>query len=121
MEKSLSIGALAVAALALVLSLWPSTPTVVGGDIYNKVIDVQGLTVNGSSFVSNGKAITAAAITATSQTVVNGTVTSTIAAGSSAIGTNKGKLCVWNGSNYSIISFTANTTSTSISTSTSCQ
>lgn len=53
-------------------------------------------------------------------TAVNGTVTTSLIVGSSAIGTNVGIQCLWNGTNYTLISFPANSTTPTYSTSTSC-
>lgn len=53
--------------------------------------------------------------------LINGTATTTEAIGSSAIGANKGKLCLWNGANYTIMSYPANSTTTmTVATSTTC-
>ena len=54
--------------------------------------------------------------------VVNGTTTPVIAIGSSnTASTTRGKICLYNGASFSVISFLTNSTSTTISTSTSCQ
>lgn len=53
--------------------------------------------------------------------VVTGTATSTLAAGSTAIGVNRGQLCLWNGASYTRMSFAANSITPVYSTSTVCQ
>ena len=52
--------------------------------------------------------------------IVDGTATTVVAIGSAYIGSSIGQLCIWNGSNFSIIQFASNSTSTSIATSTTC-
>ncbi len=59
-------------------------------------------------------------VTALSASVINGSSTSTVAVGSSAIGVNAGKLCLWNGSEYTVLNFASGTTTPSYATSTAC-
>ncbi len=52
--------------------------------------------------------------------IVNGTLTTTVILGSPASGTNNSAQCFWNGTNFTKISFPANSTTPTYSTSTSC-
>jgi hypothetical protein len=52
--------------------------------------------------------------------VVNGTGMTTIAVGSKSIGINKGRMCLWNGASYTLISFAANSITPTYATSTTC-
>lgn len=70
---------------------------------------------------STGNVTTQGTINSADITAVNGANTTTIASGSSASGVNPGKLCLWNGANYSIVSFTSGSTSVAVATSTACQ
>ena len=56
-----------------------------------------------------------------SQIAVNGTATTTEAIGSSASGSNVGKQCLWNGTNYTVQYFASNSTTVTTVTSTVCQ
>lgn len=53
--------------------------------------------------------------------VEDGTSTTTVSIGSSGIGINEGRICLWNGDNYTIINFADNSVTPVYSTSTSCQ
>jgi hypothetical protein len=53
--------------------------------------------------------------------VVNPSSTTTIAVGSTELGTSKGKVCVYNGTQYTVLSFAAGSTTPGYATSTSCQ
>jgi hypothetical protein len=53
--------------------------------------------------------------------IVNSTATTTIAIGSSYTGSNVGKLCEWNGSNFTITSFSSNSITPIYATSSTCQ
>jgi hypothetical protein len=53
--------------------------------------------------------------------VVNPSSTTTIAVGSTELGTKPGKVCVYNGSTYTIISFASGSTTLGTATSTTCQ
>lgn len=54
------------------------------------------------------------------EVLVNGTATTTSAIGTSASGTNKGKVCLWNGTQYTIITFASGSTTPAYATSTTC-
>ncbi|MDI6733904.1 MAG: hypothetical protein QMD50_00205 [Patescibacteria group bacterium] len=52
--------------------------------------------------------------------MINGTSTTTLSIGSSASGANRGRVCQWNGANYTLTSFAANSITPIYSTSTTC-
>lgn len=101
-------------------------PENLGGLVHNvqETFDA-GIAVNGVEVISASRGISATSISGTSFTgtgmsVVNGSSTSSLSIGSSAIGTNPGRACLWNGSNFTILSFPSNSTTPSYATSTSC-
>lgn len=53
--------------------------------------------------------------------IINGTATTTIAIGSGIITTKRGKLCQWNGADYTITEFAASSVTPIYSTSTTCE
>lgn len=71
--------------------------------------------VSSTGAVTTG-ALASGAITSTGNFIASKTSTTTLSVGN----TGTGKLCLWNGTNYSILSFTSNSTSTAIATSTTC-
>lgn len=121
--------AVAIAAALVVVGL-SGSGTKLGAQVQNdlfyftggiKVGNTSQFSVSNAGVITTSGAITTTgALTTASQTLVNGSATTTEAIGSSAIGTNKGKICLWNGTQYSIISFAAGSTTTSVATSTSC-
>lgn len=60
-------------------------------------------------------------VTAKNATFINGVSTSTVAVGSSVIGAQPGKSCLWNGTQYTILSFAAGSVTPVYATSTVCQ
>lgn len=82
------------------------------------------LDVNGTLRVIGTSTISRLGIGTTTPTaifqVVDDTATTAVAIGSAYIGASIGKLCLWNGSNFSIISFASNSTTTLTATSTTC-
>ncbi len=61
--------------------------------------------------------VTGAATFASTVVANKATGTSTLAIG----GTTNGKLCLWNGTNFTVLSYAANTTTLTTATSTTCQ
>lgn len=122
--KTILISLAAAIAVALVVVGLSGSGAKLGAQVQNDLFYFTGgiKVGNAGQFsISNAGAVTTTgAITTASQTLVNGTATTTEAVGSSAIGTNKGKICLWNGTQYSVISFPAGSTTTSVATSTSC-
>jgi hypothetical protein len=128
---------LCVIALIVVTVMLNSKSTALGGKVHNQqeTFDA-GIAVNGTEVINSSGAfvgsVSGTSLTGTSLTVtgtstsknvvaVNGTASSTMAIGSSAIGTNVGKLCLWNGTNYTIMTYPANSTTTAtVATSTTC-
>lgn len=122
-----------VAGIALVglFGLKPSaTVGSAGSGLYNSnPLFSQGLRVGTSNIqafdnagnltataISASGALSGTSITGTSLVSVNGTSTSTVSVGNTGVG----KLCLWNGANYSIISFASGSTTVGVATSTSC-
>jgi hypothetical protein len=125
MRKLISL--ISIASLVLVISVALSgcvkdDPNV-GGAIHNTQESFDaGIAVNGTQVISSTRGISATTfsgttISATNIDVDNSNTTSTVSVGNTGVG----KLCLYNGASYSIISFSSNSTSTSIATSTTCQ
>ena len=114
---------------ACTVSTNTATAPKAGGKYNTQQVDfAEGLSVNLTEVISKDRAVSATtgtfsgAVSGASLAVVNGVSTSTASVGSSAIGTKKGKLCVWNGASYTLLSFNSNSTSTAtFATSSSCQ
>jgi hypothetical protein len=53
--------------------------------------------------------------------IVNPSSTTTVAVGSTELGTKPGKVCFYNGTQYTMVSFPAGSTTPSYATSTTCQ
>lgn len=79
----------------------------------SKFTDVE---VTNELSVGGAATLTGAVTTAGDVVVDDDNTTSTVAVGNTGVG----KLCLWNGTQFSVLSFAAGSTSTSISTSTSC-
>lgn len=139
-KENLFKGLSVVLGLALIITLVilfsNKSVTPIGGTTHNvsESFDA-GISVNGTPVISSSRAITATTgtfsgaisgttingttITGKAGTLVNGTANTLLAVGSSAITTNVGKICVWNGSEYAVMTFSAATPS--YATSTTCQ
>ncbi len=73
-----------------------------------------------SGAITTTGAVSTGALTTKNVTAVNGTATTTLAIGSSAISTKVGKACLWNGTQYTILSFAAGSVTPAYATSTTC-
>jgi len=125
---------LSVIALVVMVIVLNSQPKTLGGKVHNQqeTFDA-GIAVNGTEVINSSGAfvgsvtggvsgtVTGTINSGDSATFIDGTATSTVALGSSAIGTNVGKLCLWNGTNFTLLSYPANSTTTmTVATSTAC-
>jgi len=114
----------AIAVVALVLSVVALVPkeSKLGGQYTTNYQEFNGVTNNGTLTQTGASTFTGAATFASTITSAGNlsavkTTTTTLSLGNTGVG----KLCLWNGTQFSVLSFPAGSTSTAIATSTLCQ